>query len=254
MAWSYLGQPHGTGDDAFRPDYGESDAAAALDEILGRVDLDGIEVDREVICGLPAPTLLDASADADLLVVGARGMGGFRGLLLGSVSQQCAHHTTVPLAIVRHDRWTEREPDNGEIVVGVDGSKSSQFALEWALSEAATRGTRLVAVNAQWPVLVPEAAAIGSFGDVVDLAAEAESMVRGALADAGADRLDVSVDVRIVPGSAASALLEAAAATASLLVVGSRGRGGFRGLLLGSVSQHVIHHAPCVTVVVPVLR
>ncbi len=251
MAWTYLGQHHGTGDDAFRPEYGERDAAAALDEILAQVDLDGVEVERQVVCGLPVPTLLEASADADLLVVGARGMGGFRGLLLGSVSQQCAHHTTVPLAIVRHDSWVAQAGDDGEIVVGVDGSKPSQLALEWALAEAAARGTRLVAVHAHRPVLLPEAAAFGPHGDVLDLAAEGEAMVRGALTDAGADELGVAIDVRVVSGSAAAALLDAAADTASMVVVGSRGRGGFRGVLLGSVSQQVVHHAPCVAIVVP---
>lgn len=253
-AWSYLDQAHGSDGAAFRPEYGSRDAAAALDEVLAQVGVGEVDVDRQVVCGLPAPTLLDASAGADLLVVGARGMGGFRGLLLGSVSQQCAHHTTVPLAIVRHDPWVGASGDDGEIVVGVDGSKQSRLALEWALAEAAVRGVRLVAVHAQWPVIVPEAAAFGPFGEVVDLAADGAAMVRGALTDAGADELGVPVHLRVVPGSAASALLDAAAATASLLVVGSRGRGGFRGLLLGSVSQHVVHHAPCVTVVVPAAR
>jgi nucleotide-binding universal stress UspA family protein len=96
--WSYLDQ---TGE-AFDPSYGEDDARRLLDEAVAAagVDAGGLDVERRTVCDLPARGLLGAAGDADLLVVGARGMGGFRGLLLGSVSQQVAHHAPCPVVIV----------------------------------------------------------------------------------------------------------------------------------------------------------
>lgn len=248
LAWTYLGQHHGTGDDAFLPDYGEDHARAALDQILERIapaELDTIA--RRVVCDLPARALLDASSGTDLLVVGARGLGGFRGLLLGSVSQQCAHHTTVPIAIVR----PAPVPPDGRIVVAVDGSSGSQRALDWALDEARARQVAVTVLHAWQPAImplpVPEAFPVGlwdQFGE------DGKTLVAHQLANASLDGLATPPDVVIVDDAPARAVLDAAA-TASLVVVGSRGRGGFKGLLLGSVSQHVIHHAPCPVVVVP---
>ena len=95
----------------------------------------------------PGPSSRPAKA-ADLLVVGARGMGGFRGLLLGSVSRRCAHLATVPLVIVRRMAGVQHR---GRIVVGVDGSESSAGALRWARREAAVRGCRLSVLHAWQP-------------------------------------------------------------------------------------------------------
>lgn len=99
-AWSYLDQP--AEDDGFRPDYSEADAAAALDTIVARVagDTADVVVEKRVVNDLPARTLVDAAADADLLVVGSRGLGGLKRLVLGSVSQQCAQQAPCPVVIV----------------------------------------------------------------------------------------------------------------------------------------------------------
>ena len=96
--WSYLNQAG----EAFDPAYGEDDARRFLDEsVAGLGDgASGLDVERVAVNDLPARGLLDSAADADLLVVGARGMGGFRGLLLGSVSQQVAQHAPCPVVIV----------------------------------------------------------------------------------------------------------------------------------------------------------
>ena len=82
----------------------EADVTALLDEELAAVDTGGVEVERRVSSGPPARALVEAAESADLLVVGSRGRGGFAGLLLGSVSQQCAHHALCPVAIVPHAR------------------------------------------------------------------------------------------------------------------------------------------------------
>ena len=96
--WSYLNQAG----EAFDPTYGDDDARRFLDEAVAGLgdDAVGLEIERTAVCDLPARGLLDSAGDADLLVVGARGMGGFRGLLLGSVSQQVAQHAPCPVVIV----------------------------------------------------------------------------------------------------------------------------------------------------------
>ena len=97
-AWSYVDQPEGN----FDPSYDEEAARRVVDESVSSLGTDsaGLEIERRVVCDLPARALLDAAADADLLVVGSRGLGGFQGLLLGSVSQQVAHHAPCPIVIV----------------------------------------------------------------------------------------------------------------------------------------------------------
>jgi nucleotide-binding universal stress UspA family protein len=96
--WSYLDQAG----EAFDPTYGEDDARRLLDEALAGAgtELGGLDVERRTVCDLASRGLLESAADGDLLVVGARGMGGFRGLMLGSVSQQVAQHAPCPVVIV----------------------------------------------------------------------------------------------------------------------------------------------------------
>lgn len=140
---------------------------------------------------------------------------------------------------------------SSRIVVGVDGSEGAITALRWALDEARLRGARVDALQAwEYPYV----------GDLTGMAAypigriELEQVARESLdrslAAAGVPSTDVQVERIVVHGSAARVLLEAARG-ADLLVVGTRGHGGFSGLLLGSVSQQCAHHAPCPVVVVP---
>lgn len=142
-------------------------------------------------------------------------------------------------------------PGGRRIVVGVDGSPGSRAALAWALEEARAHGAEVYAVTVwhftdNWAYPLP---------DVTDaeLSAEAgkrlEAAVSAVLAEqAGA--APVQVHRQVFEGHPASTLVQAAKG-ADLLVVGSRGHGGFTGLLLGSVSQQIVHHAPCPAVVVP---
>lgn len=147
------------------------------------------------------------------------------------------------------------------VVVGVDGSAGSTEALRWALAEARLRKSPLRAVHAWmfgyvgatvegYPSLGGSLDAYGSLGiDPGDLHRVAEDLLDRALADAGADTEGVEIERRVVQGSAAEALITAVDEN-DLLVVGSRGHGGFAELLLGSVSQQCVHHAPCPVVVV----
>jgi nucleotide-binding universal stress UspA family protein len=196
-----------------------------------------------------ALALLGAAEDAELLVVGSRGRGGFAGLLLGSVSRRCLEYAPCPVAVVPPG-W---EPDgDGRVVVGIDGSQPSYRALHWAVNEAVSRNARLDVVNASHyhlPVAPPFGLIVAADRDELDKASRRllEEMVGGALRRGEARPPDVELIAS--PSSAARALLETADG-ADLLVVGSRGRGAFRGMLLGSVSQQCVHHARCPVVVV----
>lgn len=136
------------------------------------------------------------------------------------------------------------------IVVGVDGSQNSRDALRWAVAEAALRDARVLTVHA----FVAQQT-VTAYGGLYVMELDFES-----LREAARELLEKAIEevapdapmeiVQIVTEGAPAAVLVAAAKDASLLVVGSRGRGGFKGLLLGSVSQQVVHHAPCPVVVV----
>jgi nucleotide-binding universal stress UspA family protein len=251
LAWSYLDQ-HRAAATSFDPGYTEDDARAALDASV-HAALDGAPaatVDRLVVCDRAAPALLAASSRADLLVVGARGLGGFRGLVLGSVSQQCLHHTARPICVV-HGTHQLDGPLAGRIVVGVDGSSTAQQALQWAVDEARLRTAEIDIVHA-WRAPIP-------FAGVAPLAAT--SMDPAAMERAARENLDINarsvnmvglarrVNRILVSGGAAAMILETAKG-ADLVVVGSRGLGGFTSLLLGSVGQQVATHAGCPVVVI----
>ena len=245
LAWNFLDQYHVDGEPTFDPHYDEQDAQRALDAAVRRAlgERAG-EVQREVVCDLPATALLEASEDADLLVVGARGLGSFRGLVLGSVSQRCLEHATCPVMVVHGTPGEGAE--HQRVLVGVDGSDHSATALEWAVEEARLRGAALEVLHA-WDV--PYAAEFTFVGDAFDAAQRsAVELVDQMLVAAGLEPDDV---VRTVVQTSPVIALTDAAAGADLVVIGSRGRGGFAGLLLGSVSHQVSRHADVPVVVVP---
>jgi nucleotide-binding universal stress UspA family protein len=212
--------------------------AKTVENVLGAADAG--RVVQRVTPGRAAEVLIDASRDADLLVVGPHGHGGFLGLPLGSVSQHVLPHAACPVAVVR-----EQHAGSGRIVVGVDGSPEAQAALGWAARQAALTGGALHALTA-WTIR----AGYGFVGGAEpDGAARALNVLgRSVAAELGETAGSTAVVEEVDTGHPAEVLLRAAA-EADLLVVGCRGRGAFTGLLLGSVSRHVAAHAPCTVVV-----
>lgn len=224
----------------------ERSAQEVLDNALRSITRRGLPVEGRVVAGSPSATLLEAAKGADMLVVGARGRGGFGALTLGSTSDQCLHHATAPLAIVRADRATKPEP---QIVVAFDGSEPSVRALAWAIDEARSTGARVTAINA-WDFLPDGILPVPSTHDARSQLEVASQEVLAQALPATNDEGSPVVERKSVYGNAAPVILRAAT-DVDLIVMGSRGRGGFMSLLLGSVSTQVVHHATSTVVVFP---
>lgn len=198
----------------------------------------------------PVAALRSRSRGARLLVLGASGHGGFlAGAVLGSTAVQLAAHAPCPVVIIRGDE-ADRRPETDPVVVGVDGSALSDEALGWAYEEASLRGAPLVAVHA-WSDSDTESvfAEARAYFEWEPLADSEARVLAERIAGWGEKYPDVAVEQVVVRDKPRHALLERSG-RAQLVVVGSRGRGGFRGLLLGSVSQAMIHHADCPVLVV----
>jgi nucleotide-binding universal stress UspA family protein len=202
-------------------------------------------ISTSLLDGAAVPVLLRESRHSTLLVLGDRGLGGFSGLIVGSVAVQAAAHAACPVLIVRGE-----EHPAGPVVVGADGSEVSALAVGYAVEQAARRGTDLVAVHA-WnePVSAGPGDMLPLVYDPSALRAEAERVLSESLAGWGQRYPDVVIRSELVHGSAVRELVDRSG-SAQLLVVGARGRGGFAGLLLGSVSQSLIYHAACPVAVV----
>ena len=183
-----------------------------------------------------ALTLIDRSAEAGLVVLGSQGHSAVTGLL-GSVSVAVSAHARCPVVVVRgHAAYTD------PVVVGVDDSPGAQAALGFAFGQAAERGVALQVVRA-WSA----PAGAWESGPAV-IAAEHTSLDE--LVSGVQDRYpQVKATTDVIVEHPAGALVKASS-TAQLLVVGSRGRGALRGMLLGSVSQHVLRHSACTVAVV----
>jgi nucleotide-binding universal stress UspA family protein len=204
-----------------------------------------VPIDAASIRGGAAASLLDVSVGADLLVLGSRGRGGFRSLLLGSTSGQCAAHAYVPTVVVRGSGDLAA---TGRTLVGVDGSANSLAALRWAV-EFAAAGSTVVVVQV-WdasPLAVgadefffPDASAIAAtrFNVLVD---DFES---------DAEAKSVTLDRRFLHGRPRDVLAEEAASV-DMVVAGVRGHGAVAATLLGSVSTSLLHHLDRPFVVVP---
>ncbi|HEX5740982.1 MAG TPA: universal stress protein [Pilimelia sp.] len=223
----------------------DADRLLAEAEEAARKAAPDIAVECALVDGAAAPVLIAESRRACLLVLGDRGLGGFTGLLVGSVAVQLAAHAACPVLVVRGD-----EHPTGPVVVGVDGSATGTRAVDFAMREAHLRGVPLVAVHA-WthPVAAGPGEMLPMVYDAEVIGEEEDRVLAEALAGRAERYPDLRVVRRVVRQRPAQALVDAGA-DAQLLVVGTRGRGGFRGLLLGSTSQTTLHHAPCAVALV----
>jgi nucleotide-binding universal stress UspA family protein len=196
----------------------------------------------------PAPALVEASETAGTVVLGARGMSAARGVFMGSVSVQVAAHARCPVVIV-HDAPAPADA-GAPVVVGVDGSEVSNSAIAYAYEQASARGVGLTVVHAWWLDNIEDAAAAAIWTvDWQTFAKEEQALVAESLAGWEEKYPDVVVRRHSVRGLPVEALIRASK-NACLVVVGTRGRGGFGGLLLGSVSQGVMHRAQCPVAIV----
>ena len=200
----------------------------------------GMLPEQEVLDGFPIPRLLDESRSAQLVVIGDRGLGGVAGLLLGSVAVALAARGDSPVAVVRG----RTSATSGPVVVGVDGSPVSEAALAYAFEAADARSAELVVVYAWRDLLLDQSTPLD---EAIEQQGRAELAER--LAGWGGKYPDVAVRRVVVRDTPARAIVEQSV-TAQLVVVGSHGRGGLGGLLLGSVSNAVLHRAECPVVVV----
>jgi len=209
--------------------------AAVATDTLGSSDAVTIDVLR----GPPAGALLRTVTPDSVLVLGSRGLGGFAGLLLGSVSQECIEYASCPVVVVR----TERIVGDGDVIlVGKDGSEGAQRALAWAHALASATGARLRAVHA-WRAAVSERPP--RTGE--RLRSQAADAVRGWTQEV-ADEIEtdeVEGDPRDVLVTAAERLAPA------LTVVGRRGAGGLRSMRLGSTANHLVRHSTTNVAVIP---
>ncbi|MET8451812.1 universal stress protein [Streptomyces sp. NPDC005209] len=207
-----------------------------------------VDVSHAVVTGEPLTVLEAQSRAAELVVVGSRGMGGFVGLLAGSTAVHLAAHGRCPVLVVR-----EQPSADGPIVLGVDGSDVGRAGGGVRLRRGGVRKASLVALHAwtTWNAAMPPPQdASAPYANPPDaLPGEEEGLLAEALAGHRERYPDVVVEHKVVHGRTREALIEASR-SAQLVVVGARGRGGFAGLLLGSVSQALLHHAHCPVAVV----
>jgi len=205
--------------------------------------------------GSASKVLLGRSATAAGVVVGGRGNGGFPGLRMGSTADQVLHHASCTVIVVQQGQ-SSPEPgtaSDSPVIVGVDGSDESRSALRFAAREARLRSTRLIVVGAYQPTDRFEMEALA--GPHSPPGADPEparlATVLGQLIAEEPETSGLDLEQAVQAGQPAKVLLESARdLDASILVVGTRGRGGFASLLLGSVSEEVSRHANCPVAVV----
>ncbi len=207
--------------------------------------IDDVSTSVDVAEGAASHALLEAAKDAALVVLGARGHGALSGVLLGSVSQHVSRHASCPVVVVRQPY----DDDATAVVVGVDGSDDGDKALAFAFDLAQRENRPLVAVHGWRSIATGPGLAAGYYGVPMDLESDAaEQLLRETLEQWRDKYPEVSVTSHAVAQPPAHVLADASQ-QAAIVVVGSRGRGAFTGLLLGSVGQAVLQRAQCPVVI-----
>lgn len=222
--------------------------------------LDAAQVETQYWLGSPAAQLVDASKQADLVVVGSRGRGRVLAGILGSTSYAVAAHARCPVVVVRGPVESSDEPAmpprpgrGHDVVVGVDDSDSAARAVDAAAEVAEREGAALhvvrVAHSASMEAWTYAEVAKGGTEETHAIRDHAEQSVTRAANRARARHPKVLVTTEVLYGDPGQSLADLGS-TAGLVVVGSRGHGGFTGMLLGSVSHRLIHDATCPVMVV----
>jgi nucleotide-binding universal stress UspA family protein len=239
----------------------QAGARAVLEEATQRIASSGVEVTATVATGDATGVLVELSHEVAVAVVGTRGRGGFADRVLGTVSSALPAHAYCPTVVVPLRGAPRPATDLAEdslppispvrrIVVGVDGSPQAEIALRAAIVEAKAWDAELIAVTG-----VPLGQGAGMLSwlpaaiDREQVLADVTEGLNVVIDRALVDHPGFSVRRHVLDGSGAELLTEFSTA-ADLIIVGSRGRGGFAGLLLGSTSQAVLHHASCPVMVV----
>ena len=238
--------------DSFRQEL-EATAKARLPSaaVLAQQSVDRpIEVVTERHEGKVSRALIELSEQSHFVAVGPRGHGEFTGLLVGSVTSSLASHSACPVAVVRGRTLDGAPPTEAPIVVGVDGSEHSTAAVEVAFAQAAAVGAPLVAVNVWSDVSVqPSLGATPEDPLWSSIQSGEEAVLAESLAGFQDRYPDVVVE-KVVARDRPVRVLSDYAERAQLIVVGSRGRGGFKGMLLGSTSNALLHTADCPVLIV----
>ena len=239
----------------------QAGAHAVLEEATQRIASCGVEVTATVATGDATGVLVEMSHEVAVAVVGTRGRGGFADRVLGTVSSALPANAYCPTVVVPLRGAPRPATDLAEdslppispvhrIVVGVDGSPQAEIALRAAIVEAKAWDAELIAVTG-----VPLGQGVGMLSwlpaaiDREQVLADVTEGLNVVIDRALVDHPGFSVRRHVLDGSGAELLTEFSTAT-DLIIVGSRGRGGFAGLLLGSTSQAVLHHASCPVMVV----
>ncbi|MBX8996927.1 universal stress protein [Corynebacterium testudinoris] len=211
----------------------------------------GIKIGHTIAEGSPIDMLLEMSKDVTMIVMGSRGLGGLSGMVMGSVSAAVVSHAECPVVVVRDDNPVQEATKYGPVVVGVDGSDVSQRATEIAFAEADARNCELVTVHT-WMDMQVQASLAGLSAAQLqweEVEREQIEMLSERLAPMTEKYPNVEVRKVITRDRPVRALVENSEG-AQLLVVGSHGRGGFKGMLLGSTSRALLQSAPCPMMVV----
>lgn len=219
-----------------------------LDESAGSLDHEA-----DLVIGQPAGTLTELAADSRMLVVGRRGMGTFKRLLIGSTSEAVAANATVPVVIVP-EHWKPTD-HSGPVLVAVDDTENNQAVIEFAVTEAKERGlpVRLIHVWDLPAIYSWDATTVA--GVNAEWTENAERHLENLAAEWRPKYPEVTIRTIVRRGHAVDGIITAAdESDAQLLVVGTRHHTRLASFLLGSVTRGVLHHATCPLAVVPAHR